>query len=192
MRRWGSTTAAESGQAEDDLARFACADASAFPLLFDRYWAPVLRYSFHELGSWEDAEDAAQQTMIEVARAVHRFVPERDGSLRSWVFTIAHARAIDARRRSARRPSQPLPDDPPWAATDPLLEDAADQDWLLDALDVLEPNERAVLIFRAAELTTDEIARILGISEAAVRQRTKRARDRLRPMLAAQIGRRHG
>jgi RNA polymerase sigma-70 factor (ECF subfamily) len=123
---------------------------------------------------------------------VHRFVPERDGSLRRWVFTIAHARAIDARRRSARRPSQPLPDDPPWAATDPLLEDAADQDWLLDALDVLEPNERAVLIFRAAELTTDEIARILGISEAAVRQRTKRARDRLRPMLAAQTGRRHG
>jgi RNA polymerase sigma-70 factor (ECF subfamily) len=192
MRRWGSATAGDGGRAEDDLALRAVANPSAFPDLFDRYWVPVVRYCFHELGSWEDAEDAAQQTMIEVARALPRFVPGRDGSLRSWVFAIARAKAIDARRRTARRPSGPLPDDPPWAADDPSLEEASNRDWLLGALARLGPDERAVLILRAAELTTEEIARILGISEPAVRQRTKRARDRLRPMLAAPAEGRHG
>ena len=197
MRRWGATTAGDGGRpgddsGADDLARLACADPGAFPLLFDRYWAPVLRYCSHELGSWEDAEDAAQQTMVEVARALPRFVAGRDGSLRSWVFAIAHAKAVDARRRAARRPSRPLLDDPPWAVADSSLEDAADRDWLLGALAGLEPKERAVMVLRAAELTTEEIARILGVTEVAVRQRTKRARDRLRPMLASPTGGRHG
>jgi RNA polymerase sigma-70 factor (ECF subfamily) len=192
MRRWGSRTAEVSEQAACGSAPVACADSNRFTQLFDQFWAPVLRYAFHELGSWEDAEDVAQQTMIEVARALHRFVPERGGSQRSWVFAIAHARVIDTRRRSTRRPTVPLPDDPPWMTNDVLLDDAADRDWLQALLSALPPNEREVLVLRAAELTTDEIAVILNISEAAVRQRTKRARDRLRPMLSAPEGRRHG
>lgn len=191
MRRLGSVTAIDAGQPDDDLARLVLADSSAFPLLFDRYWTSVLRYCSHELGSWEDAEDAAQQTMIEVARSLNRFVSTRDGSFRSWIFTIARAKSIDVRRGRARRPGVPLPDDPPWSATDASLADAEARDWLLEALDALPPNERDVLVLRAAELTSDEIARVLNISEAAVRQRTKRARDHLRPMLAAQLERRH-
>ena len=134
----------------------------------------------------------AQQTMIEVARALHRFVPERDGSLRSWVFTIARARVIDARRRSTRRPTVPLPDDPPWAVHDSTLDTAADHDWFMNVLTGLEAIDRSVLVLRVADLTTNEIAHILGISESAVRQRTKRARDHLRPMLSAQTGGHNG
>src|SRR5262245_40668116 len=147
MRPWRSTTGEDSGRPEndpgmDDLARLDSTDPGVFPVLFDHYWDPVFRYCYQELGSWEDAEDAAQQTMIEVARALHRFASGRDGSLRSWVFAIAHAKAIDVRRRRARRPSDPLPDNPPWIVS-PLLEDAATdaaaQEWLMGALAELEP-----------------------------------------------------
>ena len=162
-------------------------DPGAFPLLFDRYWEPVLRYCTYRLGTREDAEDTAQQVMIEVARALPRYVDAGDGALRSWVFAIAHAKAVDTRRGLARRPDEPLPADPPWTGG-PSPEDAAAHTWLLAALDRLEPGERAVMELRAVELTTGEIARVLGLSEAAVRQRTKRARDRLRPLLAGENG----
>src|SRR5512132_1335523 len=50
-----------------------------------------------------DPEDVLSEVFLQVARDIARFHGEEPG-FRSWVFTIAHHRLIDARRHSARRP----------------------------------------------------------------------------------------
>src|ERR671914_135748 len=58
-----------------------------------------------------DPEDILSEVFLQVARDIARFEGEERG-FRSWVFTIAHHRLIDARRHSARRPVELSPDPP--------------------------------------------------------------------------------
>ena len=50
-----------------------------------------------------DPEDVLSEAFLQVARDIGGFEGDQE-SFRAWVFTIAHHRLIDARRRSARRP----------------------------------------------------------------------------------------
>ena len=61
-----------------------------------------------------DPEDVLGETFLQVARDISRFEGD-ESSFRSWVFTIAHHRLIDARRYSARRPIE-LAAEPPEPA----------------------------------------------------------------------------
>src|SRR6185503_8343782 len=76
-----------------DLVAVAQADPLAFDRLFARYDAPILNYCYYRLGSWEEAEDAAQEIFTTAYAGLPRF-RDRDGgpagSFRSWLFTVAH------------------------------------------------------------------------------------------------------
>src|SRR5262245_21507171 len=58
-----------------------------------------------------DPEDALSEVFLQVARDVPSFEGEQRG-FRSWVFTIAHHRLIDARRHTARRPMDLMAEPP--------------------------------------------------------------------------------
>ena len=89
----------------------ACAgDESAFVVLFRELQPRLLRYL--RTLSGHDAEDIAAETWVQVVRGLARFTGDAAG-FRGWVFTIAHARMVDAWRASGRRPEAPtdtLPD----------------------------------------------------------------------------------
>src|ERR671914_572048 len=71
-----------------------------FQALLDEHRDDVYRFLVASLGR-DDAEDCFQETFIAALRAYPRL---RDASnLRSWLFTIAHRKAIDAHRARARR-----------------------------------------------------------------------------------------
>lgn len=57
----------------------------------------------------DSPEDVAAEVFLQVVRDLHRFQGS-EGNFRSWVFTIAHHRLIDDRRRCRRRPAQPIAD----------------------------------------------------------------------------------
>src|SRR5919112_1270220 len=72
-----------------------------FQALLDEHRDDVYRFLVASLGR-EEADDCFQETFISALRAYPRL---RDASnLRSWLFTIAHRKAIDAHRARARRP----------------------------------------------------------------------------------------
>ncbi len=180
---------------QDDLAlvRRAQMDPLEFPLIFHRYWSLVCRYLSFGLGSRDDAEDAAQLVMIEVARRLPEFSADHPkASFRSWVMTIAHSRKVDALRASKRNRYYAIPEEPQWPSPTPSPEEAAGfalaQEWMLRLLAHLPADQRAVMELRAVETQTHEIAYVLGLSEANVRKLTQRARDRLRPLLAGEFG----
>ncbi len=126
-----------------------------------------------------EAEDTLSETFLQVARDLPRFSGDRRG-FRSWVFTIAHHRLIDARRGVARRPADPvaeLPESPAEegsdAAGEALARIGAEQ--VRDVLDALSPDQRAVLLLRVlGDQTVAQVARTIGKRQGAVKALQRR------------------
>jgi RNA polymerase sigma factor (sigma-70 family) len=128
------------------------------------------------------------EVFVEVVRSLSRFEGDEAG-FRSWVFTIAHRRMIDARRAAGRRPAVPTPNEdlepslPPVAGETTAFERAS-TDEVLTLLDRLGDDQREVLVLRlVAGLTTREIAEVTGRDPEAVKGLAKRGLARLRVLL---------
>lgn len=133
-----------------------------------------------------DPDDVTGTVLETVARSVGSFSGSHS-QFRSWVFSIAHARIVDAHRRRDRRPEVELTDahdrlqngaDTLIGSGDPELESAMNQ---------LSEEQRSLLHLRfVLELSTKEIARVTDKSEVATRVSLHRCQKRLRELLAGE------
>jgi RNA polymerase sigma-70 factor (TIGR02960 family) len=86
----------------DPLDRAQGGDEQAFAALTDPYRRELQLHCYRMLGSLHDAEDLLQETLIAAWRGLSAF--ERRASLRSWLYTIATNRCLNALRDAGRRP----------------------------------------------------------------------------------------
>jgi RNA polymerase sigma-70 factor (ECF subfamily) len=132
-----------------------------------------------------DPEDLLGEVFLQVARDISRFRGD-DDDLRRWVFTIAHHRLVDDRRRSSRRPqlaAVEVPDQPRAAGPDPV--DVHLDVHLIAALESLSADQREVVVLRfVADLPLEGVARITGRTVGAVKALQHRGLERLRILLA--------
>jgi RNA polymerase sigma factor (sigma-70 family) len=161
--------------------RAAGGDERAFAAIFDRHHPSLYRYCLVLVGNAEDAQDALQNTMIKVLRALPG--EERRIALKPWLYRIAHNESIELLRR--RRETRPL--DPDLAEMGSGLADAAATRerlrLLIADLDKLPERQRQALIMRElAGLDFAGIATALGTSAAVARQTLYEARLGLRQM----------
>jgi RNA polymerase sigma factor (sigma-70 family) len=113
-----------------------------------------------------DGEDLLGEIFLQVVRDLPRFRGD-DAALRRWVFTIAHHRIVDARRRAGRRPVPAGEAVPDKAA--PTLPDPFDPE-LVRALRRLTADQRQVVALRfVADLPIDAVAALTGRSPNAVK-----------------------
>ncbi len=167
---------------DDRLAqRAARGDKRAFAAVFDRYHQSLYRYCLAVVGNSQDAEDALQNTMIKVLRALPG--EERHIKLKPWLYRIAHNESIELLRR--RRETRQL--DPELAAVGSgVAEEAASRERLrrlVSDLDALPERQRGALVMRElAGLDFAEIGTALGTSPAVARQTLYEARLSLRQM----------
>ena len=156
-------------------------DERAFAAIFRRYHQPLYRFCLAIVGNPEDAQDALQNTMMKVLRALPG--EERKIELKPWLYRIAHNESIDLLRR--RRESRPL-DVEQAAPGYGLAEDVATRERLrrlLIDLRELPDRQREVLVMRElAGLDFDEIGSALETSSAVARQTLYEARLSLRQM----------
>jgi RNA polymerase sigma-70 factor (ECF subfamily) len=125
-----------------------------------------------------DPEDVLSEIFLQVARDLPRFDGDEAG-FRSWVFTIAHHRLIDARRRSARRPVELSPDPPePTERADDAAEEALARIGLEEVhrvLALLSDDQRAVLLLRVlADMSVEDVAKTVGKRPGAVKALQRR------------------
>jgi RNA polymerase sigma factor (sigma-70 family) len=125
-----------------------------------------------------DPEDVLSEVFLQVARDIARFDGEERG-FRSWVFTIAHHRLIDARRHSARRPVElsaepPEPGDPADAAAEEALARIGVEE-VQRVLEAISDDQRAVLLLRVVgDLSIEDVAKAVGKRPGAVKALQRR------------------
>lgn len=163
-------------------------------------------YAYRMLGSWFEAEDAVQETMVRAWRSADRL--QAPAALRSWLYRIATNVCLDA-LQSAQRRARPM-DLGPSSTADAVLDDGRpEHTWLepapdarvlptggdpadvaaaretirlafVAALQHLPPRQRAVLILREVlRWQASEVARLLDTSVASVNSALQRARATL-------------
>lgn len=140
----------------------------------DDHREPVWRFLVAVAGP-EEADDCFQETFLAALRAYGR-LPRR-ANLRAWVFTIAHRKAIDARRARSRRP------DPVEAVADEPSPDGAGlaDPELWGLVRELPAKQRAAVVLRyVADLRHAEAAEVMGCSEEAARSNLHTALSKLR------------
>lgn len=153
-------------------------DRAAFGVLV-RDAAPMLeRLALRVLGHRQDAEDAAQEAILDAWRNLPRF--RGDARFRTWIYRILVTRAIDAARR--RRPAGELPAAVACSAAGPA-DDAASHDLeraIRDAIAELPPAQRTVLLLRTDHgMSYEEISYVMGTGRDAVRMNLIEARRKL-------------
>ena len=161
-------------------------DPLQFDALYRRYLAQVYSYAFYELGDHHEAEDVTERTFLAALANLGRFEErarpaDGDGAstFRVWLFQIARNAVANQRRGRRRHPQAPL--EAAALVADPLdLEggatsrDEAAAAWR--AVGRLPADRRRAVVLRfVEEMSTAEIAGILGRSEGAVRVLIHRA-----------------
>jgi len=150
-------------------------DPHAFEVLVGRYQVAVYRVALRMLGSGVDAEDAAQETLVQAWRGLSTF--REESAFSTWLYRIVTNRCLNA--RVARHPMEALPDVLIDRDSDPA--EAVAQSERLHALArgmlMLPAEQRAALILRELEgLSYEQIAHALGVTVPAVKGRIHRAR----------------
>jgi RNA polymerase sigma-70 factor, ECF subfamily len=182
-------------------------DGTAFGQLVDPRRRELHVHCYRMLGSFEDADDAVQETLLAAWRGLAAF--QSKASVRTWLYRIATNTCLNLTRQAGRRPQpvaalpaaapaptgsetvtwlQPYPDD----LLDDLPDDSPGPDARVEqneaislafvtALQVLSPRARAVLILRdVLGFTTREVADAVETTQEAVAMTLSRARAVLR------------
>jgi RNA polymerase sigma-70 factor (TIGR02960 family) len=186
----------------DQVAAAFAGGESAFAALTERYRRELHVHCYRMLASFDEAEDAVQETFLRAWRARDSF----DGSalVRAWLYRIATNVCLDALRRSARRlTSTRTYPEVPWLSPYPdrLLDEMAPSEEepeavvvtretielaFLAALQVLPPRQRATLIARdVLGWPASETATALDTSVPAVNSALQRARSTMQAHLPA-------
>ncbi|HET8813775.1 MAG TPA: RNA polymerase sigma factor [Solirubrobacterales bacterium] len=156
-------------------------DERAFAAIFQRYHQSLYRFCLTIVGNSEDAQEALQNTMMKVLRALPG--EERTIDLKPWLYRIAHNESIDLLRR--RRETREL-DVEQIAPGYGLTEDVATRErlrQLIADLRELPERQREVLVMRElAGLDFEEIGAAMETSGAVVRQTLYEARQSLHQM----------
>jgi RNA polymerase sigma-70 factor (ECF subfamily) len=152
----------------------------------------VALLSWRILGDAEEVKEATQETFLRVFRHLHRFDERLD--FFGWLFRIAVNVCRDIEKRRRRRWIFAPADEGLMIASDARAADdelsARDDAALLTrAIDALPARERLAVILREVqELSTEEVATILGTSPSTVRVQVRNARLKLRVWIEAWRG----
>jgi RNA polymerase sigma factor (sigma-70 family) len=150
-----------------------------FERLVDAHAAELHRFLVGLVGPAE-AEDCLQETFMSALRAYPRL--RHADHLRAWLYTIAHRKATDAIRRTARRPTRDLDGVEPQAAPAAELPD----DGLWRSVRALPAKQRAAIVHRfVLDLAYAEIGLRMGTTEEAARQNVSAGLRRLRREVTA-------
>jgi RNA polymerase sigma-70 factor (ECF subfamily) len=186
--RAASSRAASTSQ--DDglaglMARSARGDSEAFAALYDSLAGPVHGMVLRVLRDPSQSEEVTQEVLVEVWRQASRYAPER-GSVRAWVLTMAHRRAVDRVRSSQASIDREqrvarAETDRPYDEVTEVVEQRLEAEQVRRALGVLTDVQReAVTLAYYGGYTHREVAELLDVPLGTVKTRLRDGLIRLR------------
>lgn len=161
---------------------------SAIAGLYETHYDRVARYITVRIGDYHEAQDLASEVFVRALRSAGSYT-DTGAPLEAWIFRIAHNIAVDHLRVKDRRPIQ-VPVEAMFSLSgdddDPLkgLRQEEDAKRLHDALQYLTDAQRQVIALRfGSEMSSDQIAQIMGKKPGAVREMQSAAIRKLRQVL---------
>lgn len=189
---------------DENLMRQFCAGKThVFELLYARHEKPLYRYVCRLLGKAEalQSEDVFQDTWIKLVDARDSWQVRDNATFKTWLYTLAHHRAIDVLRKSGREISveekataedknEPWQQWPASNAVQPeqqaFWRKAGQQ--LLDCLEGLPALQRAAFLLHHEDgLTLDEITQVIDAEFETVKSRLRYALSKLRSCMGAYV-----
>jgi RNA polymerase sigma-70 factor (ECF subfamily) len=154
------------------------------------YERRVFAYLSRTLGGRYSVEDLAQEVFLRAYSALARFDSQGTAKLSTWLLTIAHRVAVDARRRDRGTSEVLEPERHRSALPSPeeRLRLVQLEQSVARAVAELAPEQREVFVLATFhDLSTAEIAAVVGAFEATVKTRLFRAKAKLRLALGPQF-----
>lgn len=177
-------------------------DTAAFEELVALFEQRVYRLCLHLTGNHNDAEDLAQETFLKAYAGLGGF--REEAGFGTWLHRITvNLWTSELRRRKRGQPSSldaPLETEEgeeldrlvvdPLPGPDEILDQKETRRLLVQALNALSPEHRAILVLREIQgCQYEEIARILACPVNTVKSRLNRARSALRRSMTHMVGR---
>jgi RNA polymerase sigma-70 factor (ECF subfamily) len=158
-------------------------DPEPLGMLFERYQVPLYNFFLRLVGDAATSEDLVQECFLRILKYRHTY--RGQNRFRTWLYQIARNARVDLHRKRWRETPLPetagevLPSREPSASD--VLEETQRAALVRTALERLPEDRREVLVLsRYGEMRYEEIGRVLGCSEGAVKVRVHRAMKELR------------
>jgi len=158
-------------------------DSGAFGDLISEMERPLLYYATKLTGSEDKALDILQEVWLRALPGIRKL--KDPASVRAWLYTVAHAAAIDQfRQQRARERAEEVHIE---AADTDIAFDPGDAALIHQALDRIETKHREVLVlFFLEDFSLDEIAQILNCPQGTVKSRLFYAKKALRDAITGE------
>jgi RNA polymerase sigma-70 factor (ECF subfamily) len=159
----------------------------AFQAMMDVWQKQIYSHLLHLLGNHDDADDATQETFIQLLRSIEAF--EERSKFSTWLYTIAHRKGIECLRNRSkikrlftRNETKLLHDGA--AAPAGNLSEVEIRKLLQEAVQQLPTRQREVFLLRHFEdLRFGQIATITGVSDGALKASYHHARKKIENIL---------
>lgn len=168
-------------------------DPEAYEILIDQYSRLLFSICAGILidpGTREDVEDAVADCFLEFWENGNKFDPSK-GSLKGYLCGMAHSRAIDRLRSLCKRREQPLDSvQDRMAESDNILSEIISEQRILEIWEYIQqfpgPDDRILTLRFFYEIKPADIALKLGLPVAAVYERIRSGKQKLRAFLKQQ------
>jgi RNA polymerase sigma-70 factor (ECF subfamily) len=178
------------GLADEELMELVDAgDTRAFEVIFDRHSGAGYSLALRMCGRRALAEDIVQEAFLSLWRSGAGYDRAR-GSVRSWVLSAVHNRAVDALRRAGAKAGRDVSDEgiaerlPARDATDAEVERREESRRVRGALRELPPDQRQVIeLAYFGGLSHSQIAEVLELPPGTVKGRMRLGLTKMRSAL---------
>jgi RNA polymerase sigma-70 factor, ECF subfamily len=164
-------------------------DTRAFEVIFDRHGGAGYSLALRMCGRRALADDIVQEAFLSLWRSASGYDRAR-GSVRSWVLSAVHNRAVDALRRTGAKAGRDVSDEgiaerlPARDATDAEVERREESRRVRSALDELPPDQRQVIeLAYFGGLSHSQIAEMLELPPGTVKGRMRLGLTKMRQAL---------
>jgi RNA polymerase sigma factor (sigma-70 family) len=187
----GAARAVPSGWERETSTRLAARDETALTQIYDQYASFVFGLALRVIREQRGAEDVAQEVFVFLWERPEAFDPDR-GSLRTWLGTLTHRRAVDYVRREEARRKRAQRDAACRVSQVPDVEELATAlvtaERVRAALDELPPDQReAIQLSYFGGRTYRQVAVELGIPEGTAKSRLRLGLRRVATALADDV-----